>query len=191
MAGVGIGGGMGWSGGSAEVNPEVKIPSGVHAASVVHLAPEVGYFVRPSVLLSLQARVQYISSTTGIADPTMTMCGSDHVCAPAHGALAVFARAAWFKGDGNFRPYVAGMIGAGQIRHVASLPGRADCQVDGTGPVRCVDTVVTGPVLVGAGGGLMVNLASAFALTLGLNAVVGFPSNTFNIDLNGGFALKL
>jgi len=188
---VAFGGGLGWSGGTAEVNSDLKVPTGVHPASVVHLVPEVGYFISPQLLVSLQLRVQIVSGATALRDPTMTMCGADHVCSPAKGALALFARAAWLAKGRTLRPYLAVLAGVGQIRHQASLPGHADCGDDAAHPVNCVDTVVTGPILLGGGGGLILSLGHRFGLTLGVNAVVGVPSYTFNVDLNGGVALEL
>jgi hypothetical protein len=53
-----------------------------------------------------------------------------------------------------------------------------------------VDTVPAGPILVGAGAGIMYNVSPAFALTLGTNALVAFTKFTFHVDLNAGLAFE-
>src|SRR5207253_2656944 len=132
--GIAAGSGVGWASGNGEVT-DARVQSGFHTAAVAHLLPEVGYFLRPNLLLSAQLRVQFVSGATSEPDPSMTMCGSDHVCSASKGATAVFAKAAWFLGEGKtFRPYLAGMLGVGQIRHVVSVPGVATCGSDSAHP---------------------------------------------------------
>ena len=46
-------------------------------AQMVHLAPEVGYFISPDLLLSVQARIQFLSGADHSADSRD--CGGD-VC---------------------------------------------------------------------------------------------------------------
>ena len=58
-----------------------------------------------------------------------------------------------------------------------------------TGDKTCIDTVPSGPVIVGAGAGVLYNLTPAFALTLGTNALLGFTKFTFHVDLNAGVAV--
>jgi hypothetical protein len=190
LIGFGVGSGLGWTSGTGEVT-DGKVESGFRPAAVVHILPEVGYFVKTNLLLSIQLRVQFVAGATAERDPTMTICGSDHICSPGTGATAVLARATWFLGDGTFRPYLSGAIGGGQLRHVASVPGRADCGTDPARPVGCVDTVDSGPVFVGPGAGLSVTIARGLALSIGLGTLFGFPHFTFNADINGGVAVEL
>jgi hypothetical protein len=189
--GFAAGSGMGWASGNGEVT-DARVQSGFHAAAVAHLLPEVGYFLRPNLLLSAQLRVQFVSGATSEPDPSMTMCGSDHVCSASKGATAAFAKAAWFLGEGNtFRPYLAGMLGFGQIRHVVSVPGLATCGADSAHPTACTDTVAAGPVFLGPGGGVLVNVAPHFALVVGAGALLGLSRFTFHVDLDVGVAVEL
>jgi hypothetical protein len=191
FVGFAAGSGMGWASGNGEVT-DARVQSGFHAAAMAHLLPEVGYFLRPNLLLSAQLRVQFVSGASSEPDPSMTICGPDHVCSASKGATAAFVKAAWFLGEGaTFRPYLAGMLGFGQIRHVASVPGLAACGTDAAHPTACTDTVAAGPVFLGPGGGFLVNLAPRFALLVGTGALVGLSRFTFHLDLDAGLAVEL
>lgn len=190
LVGFGVGSGIGWASGTGEVST-AQVPSGFQPSSVIHLAPELGYFLRPDLLLSLQGRIQFISGATAERDPGGTACGSDRVCSPSHGATAVFAKATKFFAPSGFRPYLSGALGVGTIRHVVSLPQRNNCGTDPAHPVACVDTAAAGPVLLGPGGGFMYELGRHFALTLGASALVGVSAFTFHLDVGGGIAVEL
>lgn len=189
--GFGAGSGLGWTSGNGEVT-DARVQSGFHSAAVVHVLPEIGYFIRPDLLLSAQLRVQFVSGASSEVDPSMTMCGSDHVCSASKGAMAAFAKATWFFGAGpTFRPYLAGMLGFGQIRHVASVPGVATCGTEAGHPTACTDTVAAGPVFLGPGGGLMVNVAPHFALVIGASTFFPIPQFAVHVDLDAGIAVEL
>jgi hypothetical protein len=189
--GFAAGSGLGWTSGNGEVT-DAPVQSGFHSAAVAHVLPELGYFVRPDVLVSVQLRVQFVSGASSERDPSMTMCGSDHVCSASKGATAAFAKAAWLLGDGPmFRPYLAGMVGFGQIRHVASVPGVTACGTDVDHPTACTDTVAVGPVFLGPGGGLMVNVAPHFALMVGVSSFLAMPRFAIHVDLDAGLAVEL
>ncbi len=190
FVGFGVGSGIGWASGTGEVS-DVQLPSGFQPSSVIHLAPEIGYFLRRDLLLSLQGRIQFISGATAERDPGGSACGPDKVCSPSHGATAVFAKATMFFAPTGFRPYVSGALGVGEIRHVVSLPERSNCGTDPAHPVGCVDTAVAGPVLLGPGGGFMYELGRHFALTLGASALLGVSHFTFHLDVGGGIAVEL
>lgn len=188
--GLGLGSGIGWTSGSGEVT-DASVPSGFRPSSLGHVVPELGYFLAPNVLVSLQLRVQFVSGATSERDPNLVMCGSDHLCSPSKGAVAVFARAVWFaRGASKVRPYVSAMVGAGQVRHLVTIPGTTSCGDDPNHPVECVDTVLAGPVFLGPGIGVAMNLAPTFALVLGANSLLGFPRFTFHVDLDAGVALE-
>jgi hypothetical protein len=140
----------------------------------------------------VQLRVQLVSGATDYHtdpnDPNDNGCGSDKICSAGTYAFAGFARANLFFGEGDLRTYVAGNLGLGTIRHVASFESNPIC-----GPNRdqtCVDTVPAGPIFVGAGAGIMYNVSPAFALTFGTNALVAFTKFTFHVDLNAGVAFE-
>jgi hypothetical protein len=191
LLGFGLGSGFGWASGAAEVNSDLKTPSGFQPSSVVHLAPEIGYFLRPDLLLSLQGRIQLISGTTAERDPSGTKCGADGICSPSHGASALFAKATWLLAPSGLRPFLSGALGVGQIRHVVSLSGHNDCGADAAHPVACVDTTAAGPIFFGPGGGVMIDLAPHLGLTLGVSTLVGISAFTFQVDATGGVSIAL
>jgi Tfp pilus assembly protein PilF len=185
--GLGLGSGFGWTTGKGEVTDRQLIPSGFELAGLAHLAPEVGYFVNPNMLISVQLRLQLVTGGSSFYGSAQTGCGSDGICSPAWNAVAGFGRVSFFLGQGKLRPYVAGIVGLGQIRHVAKFDAVQICGKSGMDV--CTDTVVAGPLFVGAGGGVVYDLAAPLALTLGANAAVGFTAFTFNIDVNAGVAM--
>jgi hypothetical protein len=191
LLGFGVGSGFGWANGAGEVNSRLTVPPGFHPSSVVHLAPEIGYFVRPDLLLSLQGRIQLISGTTPERDPNGRSCGADRVCSPSHGASALFAKATWLMRPSGFRPFLSAALGFGQIRQVVSLPDHNDCGADVAHPVTCVDTTVAGPVFLGPGGGFVVELGAHVALTLGLSTLVAISAFTVQVDASGGVVIEL
>src|SRR6185437_13868542 len=209
-----LGTGFGWTTGQGEVNkgntmsmgviyrngdigqndlpPGDQVhPGGFAWARLGQIAPEVGYYLNPDLMVSLQLRLQYVTGATpfyAVKTDTMT-CGMNMLCAPPSFAIAGFARAHYFLHleDSDLHPFVAGMLGGGTIRHVATFNSRPVCGLDMK--TTCVDTIAAGPVFVGAGGGLLYNLSPVFALTGELDAVAGFTNFTFNIDVNVGVAV--
>ena len=193
--GLGLGTGVGYTTGNGEVNAESKVNGGFASASLGHLAPELGYFVTPNVLISLQLRLQLVSGVNGRLLPATdtTDCGSDHFCSPAKSAFAAFAKFAYLFGDGAIHPYIGGEVGGGQIRHIATFPDVMQCGSSATttpGTDVCTDTVLAGPIFIGPGAGFIFNASDHFALTLGINTQLGFPDFTFNFDFNAGVALE-
>jgi hypothetical protein len=194
LFGLAVGSGVGWTTGKGEVNAtnNVVSPAGFEMSRLLHLAPEIGYYVTPELLLSVQLRFQLIAGVTDyhsdLANPNDRGCGTDNVCPAGTYAAAGFGRASYFFGEGDLRTYVSGILGVGTIRHVATFTSQPFC-----GPNRdktCVDTVPSGPFFVGAGVGIMYNVTPAFALTLGTNALAGFNKFTFHVDFNGGVAFE-
>ena len=188
LFGLGFGSGVGWATGKGEVNDmDVVNPAGFAMSKLAHLVPEVGYYVSPEFMLSLQLRYQFISGGTAFYSSDPKECG-DGICEPGTYAFAGFARATYFFGEGDFRTYVAGIGGLGTIRHVATFESQGNCGKDHN--VVCIDTVPSGPIFIGAGAGIMYNLTPAFALTFGTNALLGFTKFTFHVDLNAGVAFE-
>jgi hypothetical protein len=201
----GLGTGFGWTSGQGEINhgdsslmdsnghlldppPGDKVsPAGFAWARLGHIAPEVGYFLSPDLMLSLQLRLQFVNGATPFYSAT---CGASGLCAPPSVSVAGFARAHYFLhlDDSDFEPFVVGMLGGGTIRHVATFNSRPVCGLNMQTP--CVDTIPAGPVFVGAGAGVFYDLSPVFALTGELDAVAGFTKFTFNFDVNVGVALK-
>ena len=191
MLGLGLGSGVGYATGNGEVNAEHELdPAGFAASQLLHIAPELGYFLRPNLLLSLQARIQIVTGGTPYYDmPNKTDdCGTSGVCHPASFAFAGLARLLWFLNDEDFRPYIGGVAGLGQIRHVATFKSAETCGEDGK--TTCVDTIAAGPVLFGGAAGFFYEVASDFSLTLGTNILVGVSHATFHFDFNAGVAYE-
>ena len=74
FVGMLIGSGVGWASGNGDTNADIPIsPSGLAVAGVGRIAPEVGYWLSSSLMLSLQLRYEYITGTTDIYETTQTM----------------------------------------------------------------------------------------------------------------------
>jgi tetratricopeptide repeat protein len=186
FVGLGIGSGFGWTTGTGEINTQDKVsPAGFAAARLGQFTPEVGYFVSPRLLLSVQLRLQLVTGATPFYSTT---CGASGLCAPSNLAVAGFGRAAWLFGADDWHPFVGGVAGAGVIRHVTSFPSVVTCGANKMS--TCVDTVESGPVFIGGTAGVLYNLASSFALKAETNVLAGFGKFTLNIDIDLGIALE-
>jgi hypothetical protein len=177
-----VGAGVGWAGGNGDVNADAPVSSGFAAAKLGHVNLEAGYWATPSLMLSVQARLQKVSGPT-------TVEANGRTYEPASGATAFFAAATWSPLRSRLRPYLTGAVGGGRIRHVVTLSNLHDC-----GPARnetCVDTVGAGPFLAGVGGGVTYDLGDRLALVAGVATQLGAPRFTFNVDLNAGVAFRL
>jgi len=173
-----VGSGVGYTSGKGEVNADVPVSGTASGALLGHVIPEFGYWTSSNLMLSLQGRVQVVTGTT-----ELTKMGKSYE--PVWGALAVFAKASWFANpSGNWRPFVSGGVGGGQIRHVVTFGNLTDC--GSTGNQKCVDSVAAGPLLAEVGGGVFYKLTPAVALVLSSNAEVAAPKFTLNLDINGG-----
>ncbi len=186
FVGLMFGSGFGWATGNGDTNHDVSVGApGLAPATLVQIAPEFGYWLTSSLMLSLQLRYQII---TGTIDP-YSSTGTDYKT--AHYAFAAFAKASWKLGDdeGSLHPFFSLMGGGGYIRHEVTLhPTRAPT---GCGPMAnqsCVDTIQGGPILVGPGGGIFYDLTDNLSLVGQANAVLGFWDFTFNLDINVGVA---
>lgn len=186
--------GAGWASGSGDVNVGAMAKPGLAPAGVAHLAPEVGYFVRPRVLVSISARLQFLTGTNDLHLPMepayAEMCGGNFVCEGPRSALAGFARATIFGADAtrDLRPYASFAIGGGTLRYPMAFPSQKRC--GSSGVEACVDTITTGPLFAGPGVGVRYRVAGALDLVAGLEALVGGPRFAFNVDANLGAAVS-
>jgi hypothetical protein len=182
FVGLLVGSGVGYATGTGETNANLPVSGSFASTSLGHLAPEVGYWVAPDLLVSAQGRIQWVTGPTELIDTT------GRVYPPAEVALALFLKASLFFGSDSFRPFLSGGLGGGQIRHVVTFGAFHDCGA--TRSQTCVDSVVAGPALAEVGAGFLYKLTSTFALEASSNVQIAEPKFTFNVDLNAGVAFN-
>ena len=187
------GSGLGWTSGVGEVRQVQIAPSGMAWASLGHLAPEIGYYLTPQLMLSVQGRFQLVSGAQEFRPsegPTPGVCGGDGVCSPARAAFAGLAKASWVFGDPGhaFRPFVSLSLGGGQIRHVAQAGNKSDCGASQT--AKCFDTVAGGPFLFGTGVGFNYALSQSLAAVFAVDGLGALPDFTAQADVNLGVAFR-
>lgn len=184
--------GFGWASGTGEATRNNVVSSGMDWTPNGQLAPEIGYFVTPRLMLGAQARLQMVRGATQyhVPDPLPGECGDDHICAPTTGAFAGLLKATWFLREPHraFQPYLSLSAGAGTIRHVSKVSSPQTC---GDGHEVCVDTVAAGPALFGPGFGLQYRIADAVGIVAEIGGLVGLPNFTANADVNIGAAFRL
>jgi hypothetical protein len=176
-----LGSGYGIASGKGETTPAAPVHNlsgaGFAATQLGQISPEIGYFIKPDLLLSVQGRYQIINGTNpppGATTPTS--------------AIAAFARATFFSGTESFHLFFAVAAGAGYVRHAVVFPDH------GCGPqtnMTCVDTIKGGPLLVGPAVGFFYDLGSTVSFIAALNSQLGLPSFTANFDLNVGLGFRL
>lgn len=185
-----LGSGFGVASGKGELDPGHMLQSaGFAPAQLGHLSPEVGYFFSPALMLSLRARLQYVSGLTGKVGSTAA-CGADAYCTPGTSSFAAFARATYFFGDGTsaFRVFAAGELGGGYIRHAQVFPGDTMCGM-ANARSQCVDSLKGGPFLIGGALGFLYDFSSVAGLVVNLVTDLGVSNFTINFDLNAGIAV--
>ena len=177
------GSGIGWATGVGDTNHDVPIdPSGLAVSGLLQVAPEFGYWLNSSLMLSAQIRYEYITGGTDIYAPNKTYHAANY-------ALAIFAKATWKYGEGKFHPFFSLAAGGGRIRHVITYQRNATAQNCGPNHNEtCVDTIGAGPVLLGPGGGAMYDITETASIVVQANSVLAFPDFTFHLDANLGVA---
>jgi len=187
-----LGSGAGIASGSAHMDPAHKLASaGFAPGQLGQVKPEIGYFVTPTTLLSIAARLQYVTGLNG-----ENRCGANgtSACAPLTTAGAVLLRGTWLLTDGPFRFTFGGEIGGGYIAHAQAFPltnTTPSTNCGAAGKTQCVDALLGGPFLIGPTVGFFYELGDSVALVVGLNTELGVPNFTFNFDLDAGIALRL
>ena len=178
-----LGSGFGWATGVGDLNHDVSIsPPGMAWAKLGHIAPEVGYWISSSLMLSVQLRYQLVTGTTDL------YASSNRVYHAANYAFAAFAKATWRWGGDDWHPFFSLAVGGGQIRHVVDFGSRATgCGSNHS--QNCIDTIAAGPILFGPGGGITYDLTDRLAFVAQANSVLAFSNFTFNVDINVGVAM--
>ena len=185
---LGLGTGFGWTTGTGEINSQDHVnPTGFAWSRLGQISPQVGYFVSPNLMLSVEFRLQLVTGATAFYSTTGE-CGSGGTCSPASYAAAGFAKASWLFDMDDLHPFVGGMLGGGTIRHITEFKSEPHCGSNMTS--TCVDTVASGPIFVGGTAGILYNITPGFALMGEVNAVLGFTKFTFNLDFNAGVAVE-
>src|SRR5262249_4334926 len=78
LIGLSVGSGVGWTTGNGEIFANDKVnPPGFAMAKLMHFAPEVGYYISPELMLSVQLRFQLITGATELH--STQGCGSDNI----------------------------------------------------------------------------------------------------------------
>ncbi len=187
-----VGSGGGYYAGTPEMNPEdASVPpkaihvSGFGVARLLHVAPEIGYFQSPHLILSAQGRFQFV---TGAEDVHL----GQKTFEPAKMAFAGFIKATWLLGRTNTRlqPFVSGQAGAGQIRQGSKTPASVNLSGCGNGPT-CKDTVLGGLGLAGLGAGFTYKVNETLRGYAALTVLAGVPDFMVEADFNLGLAIIL
>ena len=146
---VGSGGGL-VSGKTEQERNTVKC---CFAPQLLHVMPELGYYLSPSTTISVAGRIGF---------PIGANIAGHAPMAPA-GFLRL--RHAFAANGGGL--HLAGGIGGGVIRDTIKLEGAPE-NMD-------VDVVAIGPLLVNAGAGYHFRLGSGLAFVAEFNAIAGIP----------------
>ena len=171
--GVSLGSGYGWH---PEKNLEFYEMSTIYPgwipSGLFHLLPEVGYQFADRAAISVQARVQVISQQgSGDAKPG----------APASGAFAVLGRLQYFLGGGNTQGSLALYAGGGSGFRLTIGPQAGNLRND---------SVRGGPMVAGAGFGLIHHFSPRFALVFDAKGLQGWSDQAFVADVVGGGQLS-
>jgi hypothetical protein len=197
---LGLGVGGGYAKGHPEVNPNYPDPnnqrralpiefSNVAAAKLLHFNPELGYFLSPTLMLSIQGRLQV---TTGASEVHFDTCTPNKVCQPASGAVAVLAKATKLLDPrGPLQPYVSLSAGAGYIRYLVDISSFKLMGCGNEEGTNCYDTVAGGGFLFGPSVGGWLHMTGPVFLTGALSALIGLPNTALNVDLNLGLGYRL
>ena len=177
-----VGSGVGYATGTGETNANLPVSGAFAGTSLGHVAPEVGYWVAPDLLISAQGRVQVVSGPTELIDPT----GKVH--APADLALALFLKASLFFGSDALRPFISGGLGGGQIRHVVTFGAYQRLRRHPQPDLRRLRG--GGPRSRRGGWRLPLQAQATLALEASSNLQIAEPKFTFNVDFNAGVAFS-
>lgn len=183
FVGLLAGTGAGWATGNGDTNADVMYhPAAFTLAGLGQLVPEVGYWVSPRLMISLQGRFQVVTGTNDVH-------ADGRVYHTASYAAAGFIKGTWLASrPGSAHPFFSLAAGVGQIRHVVRFDSLKDCGPSGQDV--CVDTIATGPVAVGPGAGILVDLGKHLAAVLQLDTQLTLPAYSVNLDGSAGLAVR-
>ena len=174
--------GAGWATGNGDTNADTMYrPAAFTPAWLGQLVPEVGYWLNPTLMISLQGRFQAVSGTTDVY-------ADGRIYHTANYAAAGFAKATWVaRRPGAAHPFFSLAAGFGQIRHVVTFDSLKACGP--SGQEVCVDTIAAGPVVLGPGAGIFVDLGAHLIGVFQLDTQLTLPAYSVNLDGNLGLAV--
>ncbi len=176
-----VGTGAGWAKGDGDTNADTMYGASIARARLGQLVPEIGYWLNPTLMISVQGRFQIVTGTTDVY-------ADGRIYHAANYAAAGFLKATWLAAPAaRAHPFFSLAAGAGEIRHVVTFPLET---CGPTGKQACVDTIATGPVALGPGGGLFVDLGEHLVGVLELDSQLTFPAYSLNVDGNVGLAAR-
>jgi hypothetical protein len=171
--GVGLGAGYGYHGTQRlEFYGDAVIEKGWIPSGLLHISPEIGYQFNARFALSLLARLQVISQSGS---------GDMRVGNPARGAFALLARPQLLLGPRNLQLNLSGYLGGGDGFRLTVPPQLPK--------FRRNDSVRGGPLVVGAGLGVLFHITPHVALGLDGRWLVGYPD--FAAVADAGSSLQI
>jgi hypothetical protein len=199
--GVGIGTGGGVTRGHFQTERDLCVIDGTTCTptelgsgkfAFAQLSAEGGYFISTSFLLSLEARLQLVSS--GSLTCGDQGAGGESGCTTGAGVgFAALAKGTYFLTAQGLRPFLTLGFGFGtKAKQAVKLNGLMTCAYgsDPTGNKQCYDTVTAGPVMAVGGGGVAYELGSLVLMaTAAANAA--FPDLMLNMQLVLGMGFRL
>lgn len=176
--GIGIGTGYGYAKGNGfeavnrSIDPQFhslqsQFTPGLAWAGIGQLEPEIGYAFSPGMALSVAGRLQYTLPPSKYADFTYK------------GAIGVMAKLLFYTKQSQLRFFIGPLAGGGNFRFLGypdagSSNGYSDFK----------DTIVAGPLLIGAAGGLYYEASKPVSLVVEINEIAGLPTFGLVTDLN-------
>ncbi len=148
---IAVGTGIGFV--TGETEQELNKVECCFAPALLHIAPEIGFFIGPKTAVGAGMRLGFPIGANLMGHSTA--------------APAVLLKVRQFLGDGQEGLQVSGMIGGGVMRNTIKLT-QAEDGMD-------TDIVAMGPLLVGAGAGYTMALGGPLKFVAELNAIAGIP----------------
>ncbi len=183
--GIGIGTGYGYAKGNGfeavnrSIDPQFhalqsQFVPGLAWAGIGQLEPEVGYAFNPGMALSVAGRLQYTLPPSKYADFVYK------------GAIGVMAKLLFYTKQSQLRFFLGPLVGAGNFRFL----GYPDAGSN-NGYSDFKDTIVAGPFLAGAAGGLYYEASKAISLVVEINEIAGLPTFGLVTDVNFGLQFNI
>jgi hypothetical protein len=177
---MGVGSGMGWYPSRTPERYSNSKATGWATGGLFHLLPEIGYNWTPHIAFSLQGRWQFVKNET--------QGGGTQDKPPHSQALAVLG-CVYFMTDSRtsaWQLFATAAAGGGSAFRLYVAPKRSN---DPAQDFPNSDTVNGGPIVAGAGGGLIYHLTNYIALTGHVRSLAGFPKSAMIIE--GGIGAQL